>query len=228
MELITILSKCDHTLLAQTATWSEIKAICDDGMKYHTASVCIPASFVRQAKDYVGDKLPICTVIGFPNGYDTTASKCFMASDAVENGADEVDMVINIGWAKEGKFDTVRDEIAAVKKACKGKLLKVIIETCLLTDEEKIALCKAVSDSGADYIKTSTGFSTGGATFHDVELFAAHVAPHVKIKAAGGISSLADAEEFIRLGASRLGTSRIVKLAKAMEKNETAAGDGSY
>ena len=228
MELSQILAKCDHTLLAQTATWADIKLICDDGMKYKTASVCIPASFVKQAKGYVGDKLAICTVIGFPNGYDTTASKCFMASDAVENGADEVDMVINIGWAKEGKFGAVRDEIAAVKKACKGKLLKVIIETCLLTDEEKIALCKAVSDSGADYIKTSTGFSTGGATFHDVELFAAHVAPHVKIKAAGGISSLADAEEFIRLGASRLGTSRIVKLAKAMEKNETAAGDGSY
>lgn len=228
MELSQILAKCDHTLLAQTATWADIKLICDDGMKYKTASVCIPASFVKQAKGYVGDKLAICTVIGFPNGYATTASKCFMASDAVENGADEVDMVINIGWAKEGKFDAVRDEIAAVKKACKGKLLKVIIETCLLTDEEKIALCKAVSDSGADYIKTSTGFSTGGATFHDVELFAAHVAPHVKIKAAGGISSLADAEEFIRLGASRLGTSRIVKLAKAMEKNETAANDGSY
>ena len=228
MELSQILAKCDHTLLAQTATWADIKLICDDGMKYKTASVCIPASFVKQAKGYVGDKLAICTVIGFPNGYDTTASKCFMASDAVENGADEVDMVINIGWAKEGKFDAVRDEIAAVKKACKGKLLKVIIETCLLTDEEKIALCKAVSDSGADYIKTSTGFSKGGATFHDVALFAQHVAPHVKIKAAGGISSLADAEEFIRLGASRLGTSRIVKLAKAMEKNETAAGDGSY
>ena len=228
MELSQILAKCDHTLLAQTATWADIKLICDDGMKYKTASVCIPASFVKQAKGYVGDKLAICTVIGFPNGYDTTASKCFMASDAVENGADEVDMVINIGWAKEGRFDAVRDEIAAVKKACKGRLLKVIIETCLLTDEEKIALCKAVSDSGADYIKTSTGFSTGGATFHDVALFAAHVAPHVKIKAAGGISSLADAEEFIRLGASRLGTSRIVKLAKAMEKNETAANDGSY
>ena len=228
MELSQILAKCDHTLLAQTATWADIRAVCDDGLKYHTASVCIPASFVKQAKEYVGGKLAICTVIGFPNGYATTASKCFMASDAVDNGADEVDMVINIGWAKEGKFDAVRDEIAAVKKACKGKLLKVIIETCLLTDEEKIALCKAVSDSGADYIKTSTGFSTDGATFHDVELFAAHVAPHVKIKAAGGISSLADAEEFIRLGASRLGTSRIVKLAKAMEKNETAANDGSY
>lgn len=228
MELQEILSKCDHTLLTQTATWAEIKAICDDGMKYRTASVCIPASFVKQAREYVGDKLPICTVIGFPNGYDTTAAKCFMATDAVENGAEEVDMVINIGWAKEGKFDAVREEIAAVKAACKGKLLKVIIETCLLTDEEKIALCKAVSDSGADYIKTSTGFSKAGATFHDVELFARHVAPHVKIKAAGGISSLEDAEKFIRLGASRLGTSRIVKLAKAMEAGQEAKNDGSY
>ncbi|MBU5452298.1 deoxyribose-phosphate aldolase [Pseudoflavonifractor sp. MSJ-30] len=228
MEISEILARCDHTLLSQTATWADIKALCDDGMKYHTASVCIPASYVKQAREYVDGKLPICTVIGFPNGYDTTAAKCFMASDAVDNGADEVDMVINIGWAKDGKFDAVRDEITAVKKACKGKLLKVIIETCLLTDAEKIALCKAVSDSGADYIKTSTGFSKAGATFHDVELFAAHVAPHVKIKAAGGISSIADAEEFIRLGASRLGTSRIVKLAKAMEKNEAAANDGSY
>ena len=228
MEISEILARCDHTLLSQTATWADIKALCDDGMQYHTASVCIPASYVKQAREYVDGKLPICTVIGFPNGYDTTAAKCFMASDAVDNGADEVDMVINIGWAKDGKFDAVRDEITAVKKACKGKLLKVIIETCLLTDEEKIALCKAVSDSGADYIKTSTGFSKAGATFHDVELFAAHVAPHVKIKAAGGISSIADAEEFIRLGASRLGTSRIVKLAKAMEKNEAAANDGSY
>ena len=221
MELQEILSKCDHTLLAQTATWQEIRSICDDGMKYHTASVCIPASFVKQAREYVGDRLPICTVIGFPNGYATTAYKCFMASDAVDNGADEVDMVINIGWAKEGRFDDIRDEISSVKKACHGKLLKVIIETCLLTDEEKIALCRAVSNSGADYIKTSTGFSTSGATFHDVELFAEHVAPHVKIKAAGGISSLEDAEKFIALGASRLGTSRIVKLAKAME-------NGSY
>ena len=228
MEISEILARCDHTLLSQTATWADIKALCDDGMKYHTASVCIPASYVKQAREYVDGKLPICTVIGFPNGYDTTAAKCFMASDAVDNGADEVDMVINIGWAKDGKFDAVRDEITAVKKACKGNLLKVIIETCLLTDEEKIVLCKAVSDSGADYIKTSTGFSKAGATFHDVELFAAHVAPHVKIKAAGGISSIADAEEFIRLGASRLGTSRIVKLAKAMEKNEEAANDGSY
>ena len=221
MELKDILAKCDHTLLAQTATWEEIKAICDDGMKYHTASVCIPASFVKQAKDYVGEKLPICTVIGFPNGYDTTAAKCFMASDAVDNGADEVDMVINIGWAKEGKWEDITREIAAIKNACKGKLLKVIIETCLLTDEEKIALCKCVSDSGADFIKTSTGFSKAGATFHDVELFAAHVAPHVRIKAAGGISSLEDAEKFIALGASRLGTSRIVKIAKGLENDGT-------
>ena len=221
MELKTILSKCDHTLLAQTATWPEIKAVCDDGMKYHTASVCIPASFVKQAKDYVGENLPICTVIGFPNGYDTTAAKCFMASDAVDNGADEVDMVINIGWAKEGKWDDITKEIAAIKKACKGKLLKVIIETCLLTDEEKIQLCKCVSDSGADFIKTSTGFSKAGATFADVALFKAHVAPHVKIKAAGGISSLEDAEKFIELGADRLGTSLIVKIAKGLENDGT-------
>ena len=228
MELQEILAKCDHTLLAQTATWAQIKAVCDDGMKYHTASVCIPASFVKQAKEYVGEKLAICTVIGFPNGYATTAAKCFMASDAVDNGADEVDMVINIGWAKEGKWKEITAEIAAIKAACKGRLLKVIIETCLLTDEEKIALCKCVSDSGADFIKTSTGFSTAGATFHDVELFAAHVAPHVKIKAAGGISSLEDAEKFIQLGASRLGTSRVVKLAKAMEAGKEAKNDGSY
>ena len=221
MELKDILAKCDHTLLTQTATWAEIKAICDDGMKYHTASVCIPASFVKQAKEYVGDKLPICTVIGFPNGYDTTAAKCFMASDAVENGADEVDMVINIGWAKEGKWDAITAEIAAIKASCKGKLLKVIIETCLLNRDEKIALCKCVSDSGADFIKTSTGFSKAGATFADVELFAKHVAPHVKIKAAGGISSLEDAQKFIELGASRLGTSRIVKIAKGLENDGT-------
>ena len=221
MELSDILKKCDHTLLGQTATWAEIQAICDDGMKYSTASVCIPAAYVKQAKDYVGDKLAICTVIGFPNGYATTAAKCFMASDAVENGADEVDMVINIGWAKDGKWSEITEEIAAIKEACNGKLLKVIIETCLLTDEEKIALCKCVSDSGADYIKTSTGFSKAGATFHDVELFAKHIAPHVKIKAAGGISSIEDAEEFIRLGADRLGTSRIVKIAKGLENDGT-------
>ncbi|MBR2937346.1 MAG: deoxyribose-phosphate aldolase [Oscillospiraceae bacterium] len=214
MELSAILAKCDHTLLAQTATWEEIKGICDDGMRFHTASVCIPASFVKQAKAYVGERLPICTVIGFPNGYATTAAKCFMASDAVANGADEVDMVINIGWAKEGKWAEITEEIAAIKAACKGKLLKVIIETCLLTEAEKIALCKCVTDAKADYIKTSTGFSTAGATFADVELFAKHIGPDVKIKAAGGISSLEDAEKFIALGASRLGTSRIVKIAK--------------
>ena len=222
MELKDILAKCDHTLLLQQSTWAEIKAICDDGMKYATASVCIPASFVKQAKEYVGDKLAICTVIGFPNGYATTAAKCFMAADAIANGADEVDMVINIGWAKEGKWEEITSEIAAIKEACGDKILKVIIETCLLSDQEKIALCKCVSDSGADYIKTSTGFSKAGATFADVELFAKHVAPHVKIKAAGGISSLEDAEKFIALGADRLGTSRIVKIAKGLEN------DGSY
>ena len=222
MELKDILAKCDHTLLLQPSTWAEIQAICDDGMKYETASVCIPASFVKQAKEYVGDRLAICTVIGFPNGYSTTAVKCFEASDAVDNGADEIDMVINIGWAKDAKWDALPAEIAAIKNACKGKLLKVIIETCLLTDEEKIQLCKCVSDSGADYIKTSTGFSKAGATFADVELFAKHVAPHVKIKAAGGISSIEDAEKFIALGADRLGTSRIVKIAKGL------ANDGTY
>ena len=221
MELKEILSKCDHTLLAQDATWDAIRALCDDGMKYHTASVCIPASFVKQAKDYVGDKLAICTVIGFPNGYATTAAKCFMAADAVANGADEVDMVINIGWAKEGKWEAITEEIAAIKQACDGKLLKVIIETCLLTDEEKIALCGCVSRSGADFIKTSTGFSKAGATFADVELFAKYVAPHVQIKAAGGISSLEDAEKFIQLGATRLGTSRVVKIAKGLENDGT-------
>ena len=222
MELKDILARCDHTLLGQTATWSDIKAICDDGMKYNTASVCIPASYVKQAKEYVGDKLAICTVIGFPNGYATMASKCFMACDAVANGADEVDMVINIGWAKDGKWDAITEEIRQIKAHCQGRILKVIIETCLLTDDEKIALCKCVTDAGADYIKTSTGFSTAGATFADVELFAKHVGPNVKIKAAGGISSLEDAEKFIELGADRLGTSRIVKIAKGL------ANDGAY
>ena len=220
MDIKEILSKCDHTLLNQTAAWAEIKAICDDGMKYSTASVCIPASYVKQAKEYVGEKLAVCTVIGFPNGYDTTAAKCFMASDAVDNGADEVDMVINLGWVKDGRYDLVLEQIRAIKAACKGKLLKVIIETCLLTDEEKIEMCRVVNESGADYIKTSTGFSTAGATFHDVELFAKHVGPKVKIKAAGGISSIADAEKFIELGAARLGTSRIVKIVKAQNKGE--------
>ena len=212
MEMKEILSKVDHTLLSQSATWEQIRAICDDGMKYHTASVCIPASYVKQAADYVDGKLPICTVIGFPNGYDTTKAKCFEASDA-----EEVDMVINIGWVKDQKWDALLEEIKAVKAACRGRLLKVIIETCLLTDDEKIKMCEIVSASGADYIKTSTGFSTAGATFHDVELFAAHVTNGVKIKAAGGISSIADAEKFIELGASRLGTSRIVKIVKQQE-----------
>ena len=215
MDVKEILSRCDHTLLAQTATWEEIRQICDDGIAYSTASVCIPASFVKQAKEYVGDKLTICTVIGFPNGYDTTAAKCFMASDAVKNGAGEVDMVINLGWVKEGRFEDVLEEIRAVKAACDGRLLKVIIETCLLTEAEKIAMCDVVSRSGAEYIKTSTGFSTGGATREDVALFAKHVAPHVKIKAAGGISTLQDAADFIALGADRLGTSRVVKIVKA-------------
>lgn len=214
MELNEILSKVDHTLLAQTATWAEIKAICDDGMKYHTASVCIPASYVKQARDYVGDKLPICTVIGFPNGYDTTKAKCLEALDAVQNGADEVDMVINIGWVKDKKFAQIEEEIRTLKKACGTKILKVIIETCLLTQEEKIQLCEIVTVSGADYIKTSTGFSTTGATPVDIALFAKHVGKNVKIKAAGGISSFEDAEEFVRLGADRLGTSRLVKIRK--------------
>jgi len=217
MELKEILNKCDHTLLAQTATWDEIRAICDDGMKYECASVCIPASYVKQAAEYVDGKLPICTVIGFPNGYDTTAAKCFMASDAVANGAEEVDMVINLGWVKDRKWDELLSEIKAIKAACRGKLLKVIIETCFLTDAEKIKLCEIVTASGADYIKTSTGFGTGGATREDVALFAKHVGEGVKIKAAGGIANLQDAEDFIALGASRLGTSRIVKAVKAME-----------
>lgn len=220
MEVKEILRKCDHTLLSQTATWAEIKAICEDGMKYHTASVCIPASYVKQAKGYVGDKLPICTVIGFPNGYDTTKAKCFEATDAVENGADEVDMVINIGMLKDGHDDEVLAEINAIKAACAGHPLKVIIETCLLTEEEKIRMCDIVSQSDADFIKTSTGFSTAGATFDDVALMKAHMKPGKGIKAAGGIASLDDAYKFIELGATRLGTSRIVKLVK----NEEATG----
>lgn len=217
MELKDILSKCDHTFLSQTATWEEIRALCDDGMKYGCASVCIPASYVKQAAEYVDGKLPICTVIGFPNGYDTTAAKCFMASDAVAGGAEEVDMVINIGWVKDRKWEELLSEIRAVKAACGGKLLKVIIECCFLTEEEKIKLCEIVTASGADYIKTSTGFGGGGATREDVALFKKHVGPGVKIKAAGGIADLKDAEDFLNLGASRLGTSRVVKAVKAME-----------
>ena len=218
MERKDILSRVDHTLLSQSATWEEIRAVCDDGVKYGCASVCIPASYVRQAADYVDGKIAVCTVIGFPNGYDTTAAKCFEASDAVANGASEIDMVINIGWVKDGLYDKVLSEIRDVKGHCRGKLLKVIIETCLLTDAEKIELCRVVSESGADYIKTSTGFGGGGATREDVALFKKHVAPHVKIKAAGGIADLNDAKDFIALGADRLGTSRIVKAVKAMEK----------
>lgn len=218
MELRDILSRCDHTLLKQDATWEQIKAICDDGVKYHTASVCIPPSFVKQAADYLGGRCRVCTVIGFPNGYNTTAVKVFETADAVKNGADEIDMVINIGWAKEKRWDDLLDEIKAVKSACEGHTLKVIIETCLLTDAEKIHMCDVVTRSGADYIKTSTGFSTAGATREDVKLFAEHVGPQVKIKAAGGIASLKDAEDFIALGADRLGTSRIVKLAKELEQ----------
>lgn len=217
-ELQDILSRVDHTLLAQGATWKEIKAICDDGIKYGCASVCIPASYVKQAAEYVAGRIPVCTVIGFPNGYDTTAAKCFEASDAVDNGVSEIDMVINIGWVKDGLYDKVLSEIRDVKGHCRGRLLKVIIETCLLTDAEKIELCRVVSESGADYIKTSTGFGGGGATREDVALFKKHVAPHVKIKAAGGIADLNDAKDFIALGADRLGTSRIVKAVKAMEQ----------
>ena len=220
MELSKILAAVDHTLLAQGATWEEIRGVCDDGIKYAAASVCIPASYVKQAREYLGDKLAVCTVIGFPNGYSTTAVKCFETEDAVKNGADEIDMVINIGWVKSQRWDRILEEIKAVKQSCGGRILKVIIETCLLTDEEKIKMCELVTNAGADYIKTSTGFSKGGATFADVELFARHVGPKVKIKAAGGISSLDDAEKFLALGADRLGTSRIVKLVK----NEAASG----
>ena len=217
-ELQEILSKVDHTLLAQGATWEEIRTICDDGIRYGCASVCIPASYVNQAAEYVDGRIPVCTVIGFPNGYDTTAAKCFEAADAVKNGASEVDMVINIGWVKDRRYDDVLSEIKAVKAACDGRLLKVIIETCLLTDEEKIEMCRVVSESGAEFIKTSTGFGGGGATREDVALFKAHVAPHVKIKASGGIANLKDAEDFISLGAQRLGTSRIVKAVKTMNE----------
>lgn len=214
MELKEILKRVDHTLLSQGATWEDIKTICDDGMKYGTASVCIPASYVKQAKAYVKERIAVCTVIGFPNGYSTTASKVFEAKDAVAGGADEVDMVINIGWVKAGRFDLVTEEIRKLKEAVGDKILKVIIETCLLSDEEKVRMCQCVTEAGADYIKTSTGFSKAGATFEDVKLFAGHVGENVKIKAAGGISSIADAEKFIELGADRLGTSRIVKIAK--------------
>ena len=217
MDKQTILSHCDHTLLAVDATWPQIRALCDDALKYHTASVCIPPVFVKQAKAYLGSRMRVCTVIGFPNGYMTTAAKVAETADAVSNGADEVDMVIHVGAAKAGHFDAIEAEIKAVRKACEGKVLKVIIETCLLTDDEKIALCGVVSRSGADYIKTSTGFSKGGATLHDIELFAAHKQPHLKMKAAGGIRSWEDAEAYLALGCDRLGTSAFVKLMKNEE-----------
>lgn len=219
MDVKDILCRCDHTLLTQGATWAEIRALCDDGVKYGCASVCIPASYVARAAEYLHGRLPVCTVIGFPNGYSTTAAKCFEARDAVENGADEIDMVINIGWAKDGRWDDLLSEIQAVKAACGGRILKVILECCLLTEEEKIRLCEVVTESGADFIKTSTGFG-GGATREDVALMAAHVGPGVAIKAAGGIATLQDAEDFIALGASRLGTSRVVKAVKALEAAE--------
>lgn len=217
MDRDSLLSMVDHTLLAQTATWAEIKEILDDAMKYKTASACIPASYVKQAADYVDGKLPICTVIGFPNGYSTTAVKVAETKDAVLNGAAEIDMVINIGLVKDGRYDEVEAEIKQIKEACQGRILKVIIETCLLTEEEKIKMCHVVTKAQADYIKTSTGFSTAGATFADVALMKKYVGPDIMIKAAGGISSFEDAEEFVKLGASRLGTSRLVKLLKGEE-----------
>ncbi len=217
MNIEKILSHCDHTLLAVDATWEDIKLICDDGMKYKTASVCIPASYVKQASEYVNGKLAICTVIGFPNGYSTAAVKAFEAQNAVQNGADEIDMVINVGYAKSGRFDEILNEIKEVKSACNGKILKVIIETCLLTDEEKIKMCEVVTESGADFIKTSTGFSNAGATREDIALFAKYIGPNVKMKAAGGIRSFEDAEDYLNLGCERLGTSAIVKLVKNQE-----------
>ena len=214
MEKEKIAEYVDHTLLAQTATWEEIRQICDDACTYHTASVCVPPSYVKRCSEYLNGRVAVCTVIGFPNGYSTTAAKVFETKDAVANGVDEIDMVINLGWVKEKNYAAVLDEIRQVKEACGGKLLKVIIETCLLTEEEKIEMCRVVTESGAEFIKTSTGFSTAGATFADIELFAKHIGPEVRMKAAGGISSFADAEKFLELGASRLGTSRIVKLMK--------------
>ncbi|HHU70928.1 MAG TPA: deoxyribose-phosphate aldolase [Clostridiales bacterium] len=220
MDKKLIFNKVDHTLLTQTATWEEIKQICDDAITYKTASVCIPPSYVKRAKEYVGDKMAVCTVIGFPNGYNTSSVKAFETQNALDNGADEIDMVINIGDLKDKNYEAIESEIRELKKVCQDKILKVIIETCLLTDDEKIKMCEIVTNAGADFIKTSTGFSKAGATFEDVALFAKHVGKDVKIKAAGGISSFEDAEKFISLGASRLGTSRIVKLAK----NEQGSG----
>ena len=215
MDREEILNKVDHTLLAQTATWEEIREILDDAMKYHTASACIPAAYVKQAAEYVQGRLPICTVIGFPNGYHTTAVKVFETKDAVANGATEIDMVINIGFLKDKRYEEIEEEIRQVHAACEGRILKVIIETCLLTEKEKIKMCEIVTKAGAEFIKTSTGFSTGGATFEDVELMRKYVGANVKVKAAGGIASFADAEKFVELGADRLGTSRLIKIMKA-------------
>lgn len=220
MDIKEILKHVDHTLLLQGSTWEEIKQICDDAMKYETASVCIPPCYVKQAAEYMGDRMAVCTVIGFPNGNVTTETKAFETKDALENGASEIDMVINIGWLKEKKYDLVENEIRKLKEICGDKILKVIIETCFLTDEEKIKMCEIVTNAGADYIKTSTGFGGAGATFDDIKLFAEHIGPNVKMKAAGGISSISDAETFLNLGADRLGTSRIVKIVK----NEEATG----
>lgn len=214
MKIKEIVSKCDHTLLKQTATWADIKALCDDGMKYGVASVCIPACYVRQATEYVYERLPICTVIGFPNGYDSTHSKCVQALDAINDGADEIDMVINIGWVKDREWGKIVGEIREIKRLCGKHVLKVIVETCLLTDEEKLEVCRCVTDAGADYIKTSTGFSTAGATQEDVILMRANVGPNVKVKAAGGINNLDDAKLFIENGADRLGTSKVIKIVK--------------
>ena len=219
MEISKLLSTVDHTLLSVDAVWPQVETVCADAVRYGCASVCIAPGFVAQAADYLHGQLPICTVIGFPNGYATTAAKCFETEDALKNGAQEIDMVIRVGWAKEGRYDQVLEEIRAVKAVCGSNILKVIVETCLLTREEKIALCQVVSDSGAEFIKTSTGFAGGGATREDVSLFAEHIAPHVKIKAAGGIATLADAEDFLRLGAARLGTSRIVREIKNRESS---------
>ena len=220
MDRKEIIKHVDHTLLAQTATWEEIRQICDDAISYGTASVCIPPSYVKQVKEYVQDRIAVCTVIGFPNGYMTTKTKAFETKDALENGADEIDMVINLGWVKDKKYDCIEDEIRILKKECGEKILKVIIETCLLTEEEKIRMCETVTRAGADYIKTSTGFSKAGATFEDIELFLKHIGTNVKMKAAGGISSFEDAEKFLELGADRLGTSRVVKLVKISESSE--------
>ena len=217
MDIKDILSKVDHTLLGVDSTWPQVKALCEDAMRFETASVCIPPSFVGRAKAFMGDRMRVCTVIGFPNGYATAETKVFETRDAVRNGADEIDMVINVGALKEGDEAAVADEIAAVREAAQGRVLKVIIETCLLSEEEKLAMCRIVTEAGADYIKTSTGFAGGGATFDDVKLLKANIGPNVKVKASGGISTLEDAEEFIRLGSDRLGTSRIVKLLKARE-----------